>query len=224
MDRGTMIVYRKLLPSELADYCAHLLRLDPQDRRARFLAPTDDATIKAHVGELDPSHTIVLGGFINGVMRGAVELVGSKADGMKAVELAVSIERSFQNTGAGTQLVRQAVLIAQNRGIRRIAMLCLRQNKRMQAICKKLNGLLDFDEADVMCDIKVAAPSQCTFVNEMVNDGLAVMGTALSQWGRKAPEPIGERPAVASPLPPPAAAGVPPTAARRAAAGPCGPA
>ena len=156
-------------------------------------------------------------------MRGAVELVGSKAGGMSTVELAVSIERPFQNTGAGTQLVRQAMLVAQNRGIKQISMLCLRQNKRMQSICRKLNGLLDFDEADVMCDIKVAAPSQFTYLDELVNDGFAMMGSALGPLDRRKPEPV-ETPAAAasSPLLPAAQTGVPPALGRGFTVPPCG--
>lgn len=219
-----MIVYRKLLATELPDYCAHLLRLDANDRRARFLAPTDDGAIARHVDGLDPATTIILGGFINGVMRGAVELVGdpkaaAPKSGMDAVELAVSIERPFQNTGAGSQLVRHAVELAQTRGIQRINMLCLRQNKRMQAICKKLNGLLDYDEADVMCDIKVARPARAA--EEAANAGIAA-ADRKSQWGRREPEPIGDRPAAAAL--PPAAAGLPRTAIQRTAVGPCRPA
>ena len=219
-----MIVYRKLLPTELLNYRAHLLRLDNNDRRARFLAPADDICIRKHVDGLDPAYTILLGGFINGVMRGAVELVGSKDSGMSAVELAVSIERSFQNTGAGTQLVRQAVLVAQNRGIKRINMLCLRQNKRMQAICRKLNGLLDFDEADVMCDIKVAAPSQFTYFDELVNDGFAMMGAALGPLDRRKPHAV-ETPSVttaSTPLLPAAQTGASPVPGRGVTVPPCG--
>ena len=218
-----MIVYRKLLPTELNDYRAHLLRLDGSDRRARFLAPADDACIGRHVEGLDPAYTVLIGAFINGVIRGAVELVGSENGGMSTVELAVSIERPFQNTGAGTQLVRQAVLVAQNRGIKHISMLCLRQNKRMQAICRKLNGLLDFDEADVMCDIKVAAPSQFTYFDELINDGFAMMGSALGPLDRRKSQPVETPPAAAStPLLPATQTGVPPALGRGMTVPPCG--
>lgn len=172
-----MVVYRKLITPELPAYCEHLLRLDPRDRRARFLTLTTDEVIRHHCRSLDLPWTILVGAFRDGVMRGAVELVGSPFDGMNVVELAVSVERTFQNTGAGTELVRQAVLVAQNRSIRRIKMICLQENRRMQAICKKLHGLLDYDEADVMCDIKVAAATRQTLWQEQLEQhSLPTMG------------------------------------------------
>ena len=183
-----MVVYRKLITPELPSYCEHLLRLDPRDRRARFMMSTADDVIEEHCRSLDLPWTILIGAFQNGVIRGAVELVGSPSDGMDQVELAVSVERCFQNTGAGTELVRQAVLVAQNRNIRRIRMLCLQQNRRMQAICKKLHGLLDYDEVDVMCDLKVAAATRQTLWQEQFQQGLPTMGAVVARRPR-APQP-----------------------------------
>lgn len=176
-----MVVYRKLIMPELPSYCEHLLRLDPRDRRARFLMPSSDEVIRKHCRSLDLPWTILIGAFKNGSIQGAVELVGSPLDGMEQVELAVSVERSFQNTGAGTELVRQAVLVAQNRQIRRIKMICLKENRRMQSICKKLHGLLDYDEADVMCDLKVAAATRQTLWQEQLEQGLPAMGAVVAR-------------------------------------------
>ena len=176
-----MVVYRKLITPELPSYCEHLLRLDPRDRRARFLALTSDDEIRRHCNALDLPWTILIGAYQDGAIRGAVELVGCPLAGMHEVELAVSVERSFQNTGAGTELVRQAVLVAQNRGIRRIKMICLQQNRRMQAICKRLHGLLDYDEADVMCDIKVAAATRQTLWQESLEHGLPTVGALVAR-------------------------------------------
>jgi GNAT superfamily N-acetyltransferase len=168
-----MVVYRKLLPTELPDYCEHLLRLDPRDRRSRFLAPTEDRVIRGHIGRLDLPWTIIIGAFVDGVLRGAVELVGSPEEGMDRVELAVSVERAVQGTGAGTHLVRRAVLAARNRGIRYIKLICLLENRRMQAICRKMRGLLDYDADDVVCDIKVVPPTDMSVMEEAYLEGLA---------------------------------------------------
>lgn len=168
-----MVVYRKLLPSELPDYCEHLLRLEPRDRRARFLTPTEDQIIRGHVGRLDLPWTIIIGAFFDGVLRGAVELTGSPREGMDRVELAVSVERPLQNTGAGTELVRRAVLAAQNRGIKYIRLICLLENRRMQAICRKMKGLLDYDDADVVCDIKVMPPTHVSLLEEAMGKDAA---------------------------------------------------
>ena len=153
--------------------------------------PTSNDIIEKHCRSLDLPWTILIGAFEDGVIRGAVELVGAPSDGMDQVELAVSVERSFQNTGAGTGLVRQAVLVAQNRNIRRIKMICLQENRRMQSICKKLHGLLDYDEADVMCDLKVAAATRQTLWQEQLQQGLPTMGAVVARRPRApcAPHP-----------------------------------
>lgn len=173
-----MPIYRKLWPIEIPAYRDHLLRLDETDRLARFLAPTPDSVIRRHVGATDLPWTLMIGAFIDGILRGVVELRGSRDDNMRSVELAVSVERAFQNTGAGSELVRRAVLAARNRSVREITMICLPQNRRMQRICGKLKGLLDFDEADVVGKIAVESHSQFSLWQELAGDGVA-LGAAL---------------------------------------------
>ena len=173
-----MPLYRKLWPIETPAYRDHLLRLDETDRLARFLAPTPDSVIRRHVGETDLPWTLMIGAFIDGILRGVVELRGSRHDNMRHVELAVSVERAYQNTGAGSELVRRAILVARNRSVREISMFCLPTNRRMQRICRKLKGLLDFDEADVVGKIAVEPHSQLSMLQELTGDGLA-LGAAL---------------------------------------------
>ena len=173
-----MQIYRKLWPIEIAAYRDHLLRLDETDRIARFLAPTPDSVIRRHVDTIDLPWTLMIGAFIDGTLRGVVELCGSRADNMRCVELAVSVERAFQNTGAGSELVRRAVLAARNRSIRQVTMVCLPRNRRMQRICGKMKGLLDFDEADVVGQIAVEPRSQLSQLQELAGDSLA-LGAAM---------------------------------------------
>ncbi len=69
--------------------------------------------------------------------------------------------------------MRRAVLAAQNRGIKYIRLICLLGNRRMQAICRRMKGLLDYDDADVVCDIKVMAPTPVSFVEEAMDQDVA---------------------------------------------------
>ncbi len=177
-----MVIYRKLMPSEWSEYRAHLLRLNEKDRRARFLVPVSDATIIHHVEHLDPGWSVVIGAFIDGMLRGAVELCGGPREGRELVELAVSVELEAQGQGVGTELVRRAVLFAQNRSIKRIILLCLLENRRMQYITRKCTGTLDLDAADVIGEIGVPPPNAVSMWQEAFNEHSAAVIALVGRW------------------------------------------
>lgn len=177
-----MVVFRKILPAEIPAYRDHLLRLNERDRRSRFLTAASDETIRSHCSSLDWFNTIIIAAFIDGELRGAVELTGVPGQTMRHVELAVSVELPWQNTGTGSELVRRALLVSQNRSVHRVTMICLRENRRMQYIARKNGCTLDFDDADVMGDVLVPPPTHISVLMEMMQDGVAVFGSVLQQW------------------------------------------
>ena len=176
-----MILYRTLLAGELQRYRNHLLRLDGVDRRSRFLVPTSDPIIETHCDGLGRGWSMTIGAFKEGVLRGAVELVGDGRSDI--VELAVSVEAEVQNDGVGTELVRRAVLSARNRGIKRITMVCLRDNRRMQRICRKIDGILDFDE-DVIGDVMLKPADAMSVWQEWMLSGVAAWAVVARRISR----------------------------------------
>ena len=183
-----MPVYRKLLPAEHHRYPDHLLRLDRTDRYARFTGTVSDSVIERHGSTLDWRRTIVVGGFHQGELRGAVELCTDRLIWPHQAELAMSIEKSFQEQGVGTALVRRALTIAQNRGIERVYMLCLADNRRMRALARRYGGTMELDGGELSVAITLPPPNQFSLALEAFEAGVGAVNAVLDQWQGASPE------------------------------------
>jgi hypothetical protein len=65
---------RRLWPSDVTAYRAHLLRLDAKARYSRFASILSDAIIIRHVEKCFGPDCLVYGLFVDGVLRAAAEL------------------------------------------------------------------------------------------------------------------------------------------------------
>lgn len=177
-----MPVFRKLLPQERHRYPGHLLRLDRSDRYARFTGTVSDAVIQRHCATLDWGRTIVVGAFHQGELRAAVELCTDRLIWPHQAELAVSVEAPFQGQGVGTALVRRALTIARNRGIARVHMLALADNRRMRALARHFGGALELDGGELTIGIDLPRPNQFSLALEAFEAGAGAVGAVLDQW------------------------------------------
>ncbi|HYE49218.1 MAG TPA: GNAT family N-acetyltransferase [Azospirillaceae bacterium] len=174
-----MTVFRKLLPTESGRYRAHLLRLSPEDRRARFMGGIGDGAVGAHCARIDWSRTVLVACIERGEVRGAAELrLGAGGE----AELAVSVERDWQGRGVGTGLVRRILTAARNRRARRVYMLCLPENHRMQRIAVRLMGPCVFEGGEVTSSVELAPRTPLTLVQEAIDTGAVPLGMILDQW------------------------------------------
>lgn len=177
-----MTVIRKLLPTELSLYRAHLLRLPREDRYARFAGTVSDATIERHCAALDWRYARLLGVFDHGVLRAVAELRADPTFWPENAELALSVERPLQNHGLGRELVRRALTVARNRGIRHVHMLCLSENRRMLALARTFGARVEVDHGEATTDIALPWPNQVTFLVEAMEEGAGVVGAVLDRW------------------------------------------
>ncbi len=167
-----MTVFRPLLPAEAGRYAAHLLRLSARDRRARFMGGLSDASVTRHVDQIDWTRAILLVALCDGAVRGAVEL----RFGSGGAELAISIEEGWQNQGLGGVMVRRAMTMARNRGIRAIDLHCMGDNHRMLRIAGRLSARVEFDCGDVRCEFQLPPADAFSLAAEAMDQG----GSALS--------------------------------------------
>ena len=176
-------IIRKLAPVEYGDYRAHLLRLDRLDRGARFHGAISDHGIDRHVETLSWPRTRVIGVFIDGELRAAAELQMLFAHwaGTEA-ELALSCERDFQGQGLGTGLVRRAMLIARNRGVRRLRLLYQATNHRMRCIALKLDGVTLADGTEMDTVLPVVPADFLSVSHELFEDGRTLLTFLLQPW------------------------------------------
>ncbi len=71
----TSIEIRVLGPAGIEDHHAHLLRLDPRSRSLWFANGNDDRGVDGHCLRLLAAQAILIGGYINDVMRASLEIV-----------------------------------------------------------------------------------------------------------------------------------------------------
>lgn len=119
---------RRLYPSDLAPFAAHLIRLDPESRRDRFGTAVSDAFLERYAHRGFGPGDVAYGYFVGDVLRGAAELRQVEAsllwrDG--SAEAAFSVERPWRRGGVGHALMARIVRAAQNRRDRKLTMLCL---------------------------------------------------------------------------------------------------
>ena len=165
---ATRSVIRRLWPGDREKVRDHLLRLDGEDRALRFGGYASATRIVAYCEDLDWSGALIVGYVTAGEVRGLgqLELLGARSP--RAAELAVSVERPWQNRGIGTALLRRLVLAARNRLIERIYMVCLMDNGRAVRMARRLDGALRFRNGEAEARIEPPWPTPWTWLEELL--------------------------------------------------------
>jgi hypothetical protein len=101
MPNGTEI--RVLGSSGMEDYYAHLLRLD----RASCFPAANDGAIDTHCLDLVTAGAILVGAYVDGVMRAAAEIVPDRT--ARRAEAAITVERGFDDRGFNRTLIAYIV-------------------------------------------------------------------------------------------------------------------
>ena len=101
MGKGTEISV--LGPAAIEDFHAHLLRLD---RLSRFPG-TDDRAIDAHCLELMAVGAILVGAYVDGVMRAGAEIVPDRT--ARRAQAAITVEDGFHDRGLERELTARVI-------------------------------------------------------------------------------------------------------------------
>jgi len=173
---------RRLHSVDQVDICDHFLRLDDQSRRARFCGATSDWLIEDYAHKCFDRQSIVCGAYIDSQLRGLVELRAVHKKLSKTAEAAFSVERDWQNLGIGDALFGHMLIIAQNRGIGSIQMMCLRDNNRMQHLAIKHHALLDYDQHTIAAVLRPDWPTMASLAKEVAGE---TRGYAHHLFGRR---------------------------------------
>lgn len=180
---------RKLLPTEAPLLAEHLIRLSADDRRLRFggMYLRDDA-VQRYVASIDWAHSWHVGFFAEGALRAVVQLsvprggavAGAGSPWLRpgAAEFAVSVEKPWQRQGIATRLLGQAVVVARNRHVRDLYMLCLPENEPMRRLARKVGIRLVFRDGEITGHVDLPAPDQVTVFAEFAVETAA----AIDRW------------------------------------------
>jgi RimJ/RimL family protein N-acetyltransferase len=146
-----------LTPAQLFHFEWHLLRLGDSCRRSRFGRPASDAFLRAYRAAIDDPDWIALGCFLDGHLRGAVELRPLRAGWRKRAEIAFTVEERWQGQGIGKALMAAAVAAARSQGVERLYLTCHALNRGMQRIAEGAAAKMDFEGCECFAEIDVAA-------------------------------------------------------------------
>jgi len=171
--------FRKLWPTETEKFRDHLLRLDKETRRLRFGMPVNDQFISEYASRTGDWNSLIHAFVVNGEVRAAAELrrIGDHWTG--EAEAAFSVETDYQNQGIGSELLARVVRSARNRGISRLYMNCLLENRKMQRVAKKHEASLQFDQGDVIGRVRPGIPTYLSMWSEALEDGSNFMMAVL---------------------------------------------
>jgi len=165
---------RKLWPTDLPSFRAHLLRLDPDSRHSRFGMGASDDFIARYAARCFTLPGVTFGYFEDGVLRGAAELrdMGqhSQIDEAHDGEAAFSIEQDWRGRGIGSLLFRKVITAARNRHMKRLYTSCLAYNRSMQALARKFKADLTFETDEVLGVLEAPDATSATQFNEALDD------------------------------------------------------
>jgi GNAT superfamily N-acetyltransferase len=183
-------VIRKLWMGEAERYGEHLLRLDADSRHNRFGGGVSDEFIRGYVHTTFGLNSVVHGYFVDGAMRGAAELRPLGKAFAREAEAAFSIEPDWQSHGVGSALLDRTLLAARNRGIKKLHMACLANNRRMQELARKFSAELTFDFGSVVGEVAAARPTPLSVLREIVADNHGFATAVLNVQSRLLKHPL----------------------------------
>jgi GNAT superfamily N-acetyltransferase len=186
-----MPAFRKLLASERSVYRAHLLRLDAADRYSRFGGTATDETITNHCRHIDWRRTIIIGAFVHNRLCGVAEICTDSLLWPDNAEVALSVERHCQAMGVGAALLRRALTIASNRGVRTVHMICLAENRRMRRLAQRAGGRAQIEVGEVAVTFDLARTTPLSLMLEAMEDGAAAFSVTLDRWYLAVPRRAG---------------------------------
>ena len=174
-----MGTYRQLLNTETKRYQEHLLRLDSDSRYARFSAITSDRTIQSYCESIDWRSSKIIGYFKDGVLRGAAEIRYDLRPLPDQAELAFSVEKEFQNSRIGTNLMVRALLNLRNRAVTKAHIVCLLGNRRMQKLALRYRADIKAYRGDVFLTIEVPYGDISSLLAELVDGYLGWVNAGI---------------------------------------------
>jgi len=180
-------VARKLYGTEYNRYRDHLLRLDEESRRMRFGMLADDRFINDYADRLHDMQSIVYAHIVDGQVRAAAELRPLGLNRHGEAEAAFSVEKEWQDSGIGTDLLGRIVRAARNRSINRVYMNCLAENRKMQAVAKKYDAILQFENGDVVGRVAPTHAHYFSIWREAVEDEMGFVMAVLDLQRRFIP-------------------------------------
>jgi RimJ/RimL family protein N-acetyltransferase len=161
---------RRLWPSDQSKLIDFFQRTDLQTRRLRFCTPVNDRFLKTYAEGLLAADTVAFGAFPDQELQGIAELRVLQDSWHRTAEIALLVEPAWQDMGIGNALFDRVITAAQNRNVKSVHMLCLKENKRVQHLAEKHDAIMRFDIGEVEAALTPPWPTPMSLFYEMFSD------------------------------------------------------
>lgn len=135
-------IYQELAIEEHGLLHDHILRLSPESRLMRFGCPTSDYMLDRYCANQNQPTPIICGAFIDGVLRGVVELRFGGELPRNAAEIGISVEDNWRNQGIGAELMALAFKVARARGLEMLEMNFVPHNGPIRRLAQRFGAKL----------------------------------------------------------------------------------
>ncbi len=154
---------------------AHLGRLSPEDRRARFCAGLSDAALDAHAASMWSRASLVIAAHDGPLWPGPFHSAGEvralaelAVDGRDA-EIGLSVDGGLRRRGVGTYLVQTAARLLAPRGVERLLACTVPGNRAMLRLARGCGAAVDATASDVEIVFDVAALSRAYMLRRVAD-------------------------------------------------------
>lgn len=168
----------------------HLLSLDDADRYLRFGSVAGDAQIAHYVEQMDFERDEVFGIFNRQLTLLAVAHLAFGTSGTRtedahpSAEFGVSVLPHARGRGYGSHLFERAVLYARNRGIERLIIHALSENKAMLAIARKAGATVVREGSESQAELQLPPDDVGSRVEQFVGDTVGELDFRLKAQAR----------------------------------------
>jgi GNAT superfamily N-acetyltransferase len=169
---------RRLWTSDMPEFRAHLLRLDPTSRHYRYGGGMSDDFIARYAENCFGKGDLVFGAIVDGRLVGAAELRSSEAIWTEQApfqrhvhaEAAFSVESDYRRRGIGEQLFGRIETAASNHGVETIEIVCLPDNVGMISLARKFKAHFTYEENTYTGRLIARRPTPLSLLSELSHD------------------------------------------------------
>lgn len=129
-------------PSGIEDYHAHLLRLDHRSK-FQFSPIADDAAIGSHCLDLMARRAILIGAYLDGVMRGGAEIVPDRS--ARCAAATCTVEMAFRDQGLERSLIGRMIEVGRNNRFAELALVRCGDQIAMRQVAARSGCVLVID-------------------------------------------------------------------------------
>jgi hypothetical protein len=109
------------------------------------------------------------------VLRGAAELHAADSRCPVLCEVAITVERAWQDQGVATELLRRVLVVARNRSARGVQVSGFGYNYRIRQIAQKFGARLCSRSGESEAEIPSPAPTYLSLCEGAIDDGFGWM-------------------------------------------------